>query len=216
MTDFLSQNDGSYQQPLNGPTPYQPSNYPPQNTAAGYSSSIPVNQTFITNAHYKTPCNCIVGFICVVFFIVGIAASIFIISSSRGKIQQIFIGFIPLIFSLVAVILGSCISLYFSINIDSSFRIITISKVKLFFCFSKKEVIEINHIKQVIVQTDYSTNCFIKGEHYNAFDVIFKLVDGNEVIGCTKIINKNGEGRKAFNIIRNALPNIGFGGDLTY
>ena len=216
MTDFLSQNDGSYQQPLNGPTPYQPSNYPPQNTAAGYSSSIPVNQTSITNAHYKTPFNFLVVFICAILFVIGIFYSIFIIALSKGNIKEILFGFIPLILPLAGVIVGSCMFLYYSINIDSSLRIITIRKVKLFFCFSTKKVIEINHIKQVIVQTDYSTNCFIKGEHYNAFDVIFKLVDGNEVIGCTKIINKNGEGRKAFNIIRNALPNIGFGGDLTY
>ena len=216
MTDFPPPTNGPYAQPLYGPTS---SNYPPQNPPTQYQPPIQVNQSSVSNAHYRTPCNCIVGFICVVFFIVGIAASAFMISTgiSSGDSQQILFGLLPLIFTLVAFILGSCISLYFSIDIENSFGTISIKKTKLFFCFSKKEIIEVNNLQQVIVQTDYSTNYEINGVHYNAFEIIFKLNDGREVKGCSGVIDKNGEGRRAFVVMRNALPqNIAFGGNLAY
>ena len=215
MTDFPPPNNNQYAQPLYGPS----TNIPPQNAPPQYQPPIQVNQSPVSNAYYKTPCNCIVGFICVVFFIVGIGVSAFMIYTgiSSGNSEQILFGLIPLVFTLVAVILGSCISLYFSLEIENSFGTIVIKKVKLFFCFSKKEILQINDLQQVVVQTDYSTTYEINGVHYDAFEIIFKLHDGREVKGCSGVIDKNGEGRKAFNIIRNALPqNIAFGGNLAY
>ena len=214
MSDFPPLNNGQYPQPLYD----SPTNFPPQNTPPQYQPPIQVNSP-VSNAHYKTPCNCIVGCICVAFFIVGIGASALMISTgiSVGNSEQILFGLIPLVFTSVAVILGSCISLYFSIDIENSFGTIIIKKVKLFFCFSKKEILQVNDLQQVVVQTDYSTTYEINGVHYDAFEIIFKLNDGREVKGCSGVIDKNGEGRKAFNIVRSALPqNIAFGGNLAY
>ena len=171
------------------------------------------------NVNYKTPCNCIVGTLVVIFFTVGIAASAFMIvnGATSGETKMILFGFIPLIFSAVATILGSCISLYWIISIQPTLGKITISRKKICFFFSKVEIVNINDIQQVIVQTDYSTSYEINGVHYNAFEVIFKLADQREVLGCRGVIDKNGEGRKAFTIIRNGLPQrIAFMGNLAY
>ena len=85
------------------------------------------------------------------------------------------------------------------------------------FCFSKQEVVQIKDLQQVIVQTDITTRYKKYRGRYYSFKVIFRLSDGREVKGCSEIIDKNGEGRRAFRIIRNALPSrIVFGGNLAY
>ena len=212
----MTDNATPYYQPLNAGIPYQ------NNPAPYQQQPIQVNQpvsSYGSDATYKTPCNCIVGFIVVIFFIVGVGVFSFMLADgiSRGHSQTILFAFLPLIFAVVATILGSCISLYVIINISASLGTIIINKKKMCFCFSKQEVVQINDLQQVIVQTDYTTNYEINGVHYNAFEVIFRLSDGREVKGCSGIIDKNGEGRRAFLIIRNALPpRIAFGGNLAY
>ena len=168
---------------------------------------------------YETPCNCIIGFIVVIFFIVGICLFSIILSNgiSKGQSKTIIIAFIPLTFVIIAIILGSVISLYFIINISATSGIIIINKKKVCFCFSKQEVLQINDLQQVIVQTDNHCHHTINGKRYNSFEVIFRLSDGREVIGCSGIMNKDCEGRRAFQFIRNALPpRIVFGGNLAY
>ena len=136
---------------------------------------------------------------------------------STGQTQTILMAFIPLIFSVVATILGSCISLYVIINISSTSGLIIINKKKMCFCFNKQECVQINDLQQVIVQTDTTTRYTECGERYYSFEVIFRLSDGREVKGCSGIIDKDGEGRRAFQIIRNALPQrIVFDGNLAY
>ena len=216
MTDFPPPTKDSYAQHFYGPTP---SNFPSQNTPIRYRRPIRVKKSSVSNVQYRTPCNCIFGFICVVLFIVGIVVSVALVSQgiSSGKSKEILFGLFPLFFTLVAIILGSCTSLYFSIDIENSFGTISITKVKLFFCFSKKEIIKVNDLQQVIVQTDPTTNYEINGVHYDSFEILFKLNNGREVKGCSGVIDKNGESRKAFNVIRSALPpNIPFGGNLAY
>ena len=204
-----------YYQPLTAGVSYQP-NTPPQ-----YQQPIQVNQpvSMGSNATYKTPCNCIVGFFVVTFFTVGVAVFAFMFASgiSSRQTSTILFSFIPLIFTAVAIILGSCISLYSIINISATLGTIIINNKKMCFCCSKQQILQINNLQQVIVQTDYSTNYEINGVHYNAFEVIFKLSDGSEIKGFSGVIDKNGEGRRAFQVIRNALPQrIGFGGNLAY
>ena len=213
----MTDNATPYYQPLTAGIPYQQNNPTPyqQQPIQVYQ---PVN-SYGSNATYKTPCNCIVGTIVVIFFIVGIGIFSFMIATgiSSGQTETILFAFIPFIFALIATILGSCISLYVIINISATLGTIIINKKKMCFCFSKQEIVQINDVQQVIVQTDYSTNYEINGVHYNAFEVIFKLVDGREVKGCSGIIDKNNEGRRAFQIIRNALPTrIVFGGNLAF
>ena len=213
----MTDNAAPYYQPSTTPEiPYQ------QNAQTPYQPPIEVYQpvnSYGSNVTYKTPCNCIVGFIVTIFFIVGIGVSLLMVTTGilNGDTETILFGFTPLIFSLVATILGSCISLYAIINISATSGLIIINKKKMCFCFSKQEVVQINDLQQVIVQTDYTTNYEINGVHYNAFEVIFRLSDGREVKGCSGIIDKNNEGRRAFQIIRNALPSrIIFGGNLAF
>mgnify|MGYP006873163350 CR=1 FL=1 len=200
-------NSGSTAYPLNSQTPIQ---QPP----------LQVNEpNYGKSAFYKTPCNCIMGCLVVVFFIVGIGVSVLMISMgiANDETQTALFGLIPLIFAVIATIMGSCISLYVTINISATLGTIIINKKKMCFCFSKQEVLQINEVQQVIVQTDYSTTYEINGVQYNAFEVIFKLIDGREVVGCSGIIDKNNEGRKAFQILKDSLPQkIGYGGNLAY
>ena len=218
MTDYPSQNSlntAPYADPLtSGPAAY------PLNNQTPVQPPIQVNQPIYgKNAFYKTPCNCITGCIVVVFFIVGVGASVLMIVNgiSSGETEEIFFGLIPLLFAVIATIIGSCTSLYVTINISPTFGNIIINKKKMCFCFSKQEILLIDDVQQVIVQTDPHTTYTINGVHYNAFEVIFKLSGGREVVGCSGIIDKNGEGRRAFQMIRESLPpKIGYGGNLAY
>ena len=206
----MSTNEPQYYQPLS-PTNYGNQNQPPIQVDQNYSPG--------GNVNYRTPCNCIVCTIVVIFFTVGILASAFMIFNGAlsADTKMIFFGFIPLIFTIIATILGSCISLYWKISILSTLGIIRIEQKKICSYFSKIKTIQINDLQQVIVQTDDSTSYEICGVHYNAFEVIFKLANQRQVKGCTGVIDKNGEGRKAFTVIRNGLPQrIVFGGNLAY
>ena len=172
-----------------------------------------------SKATYKTPCNYSNGFMVTIFFIFGVGFFSFMIAIGISNVQSqaILLAFIPLIFVVVATILGSCISLYVIINISSTSGLIIINKKKMCFCFNKQECVQINDLQQVIVQTDTTTRYTECGERYYSFEVIFRLSDGREVKGCSGIIDKDGEGRRAFQIIRNALPQrIVFGGNLAY
>ena len=218
MTDYPSQNimnTAPYADPLtSGSTSY------PLNNQAPMQAPLQVNQpNYGKNAFYKTPCNFITGCIVVSFFIAGIGASVLmiVVGISSGQTEMIFFGLIPLLFAVIATILGSCSSLYVTINISPTFGNIIINKKKMCFCFNKQEILQINDVQQLIVQTDPHTTYEINGVQYNAFEVIFKLSDGREVVGCSGIIDKNGEGRRAFQIIRDSLPpKIGYGGNLAY
>ena len=218
MTDYPSQNSlntAPYADPLtSGSTAYPPNNQTPVQVP------LQVNQpNYGKNAFYKTPCNFITGCIVVSFFIAGIGASVLmiVVGISSGQTEMIFFGLIPLLFAVIATILGSCSSLYVTINISPTFGNIIINKKKMCFCFNKQEILQINDVQQLIVQTDPHTTYEINGVQYNAFEVIFKLSDGREVVGCSGIIDKNGEGRRAFQIIRDSLPpKIGYGGNLAY
>ena len=135
----------------------------------------------------------------------------------KGQSKTILMAFIPLVFVIIAIICGSRKVLYFNINISVTSGLIIIDKKKICFCFSNQEVVQINDLQKVIVQTDKTTSYTINNVIYYSFEVIFRLSNGREVEGCSGIIDKDGEGRRAFRIIRNALPpRIFFGGNLAY
>ena len=167
---------------------------------------------------YKTPCNCVIGVITVAFFIVGFGLGAFLFYLYfTSKNMEIYVCFFPLIFGVVSIILGSCMSIFNTIDIDNSSGIVTVAKKKIFFCCNKTEVIQIGEIVQVVVKTDPTTTYEINGVPYNAFEVIFTLSNGREVKGCSGIIDKNGEGRRCFSTIRRGLPpKVTFSGNLAY
>ena len=167
---------------------------------------------------YKTPCNCVIGVITVAFFIVGFGLGAFLFYLYfTSKNMEIYVCFFPLIFGVVSIILGSCMSIFNTIDIDNSSGIVTVAKKKIFFCCNKTEVIQIGEIVQVVVKTDPTTTYEINGVPYNAFEVIFILSNGREVKGCSGIIDKNGEGRRCFSTIRRGLPpKVTYSGNLAY
>ena len=88
-------------------------------------------------------------------------------------------------------------------------------KLKIFSCFNKRETIFIGRILNVIIQVSPFHHFRVKRRmHVSAFEVIFELIDGSKVIAFSGIMD-GGESRKAFKILRNALPErISFSGNL--
>ena len=203
MADFQNQNETPYYELLT------PGKTETQKNPILYQSSNEVNQqtyNYGGNAIYRSPFNCNNCFFIVIFFFSGSFGIIMMISVgiSENRIEFILLSLFPLIFLIIAFIVGSTNNIYVVINISSTLGTIAITKRKFFFCFTKKEIIQINDVQQVIVDTKN-----------NLFNVIFKLSNGREVYGCSKIYDKNGKGKKAFEIIRNALPKrISFSGNL--
>ena len=223
MTDFPPPNNSNtspYYQTNDYNTPLN--NTYPQNNPDMYQPPIQVNQLYNSsgaNAIYKSPLDFIVCVIVTMFFIIGTGAAVllFYFGISSGDTGQTLAGLFPLLFTLISCIMGSLVTVYSSINIQTYLGTIIINKRKMCCCFNKKEILQIDDVQQVIVQTDHSTSYEINGVSYSAFEIIFKLRDGREVKGLHGVIDKDGEGRKAFAIIRNALPqNIAFGGNLAY
>ena len=199
----------------------------PMGTAASQQEPLTVNQEYNTNympgpgsnVTYTTPCNCIIGAIVTVFFIFGTTFFIVLIalaiSNQDGKF--VLISLFPLVFSIVATVLGIKYDLCASITVDQYLQTVVIKSKKMCCCYSGSNIIQISEIQQVIVQIDQTTSYRINRVNYNAFEIIFKLVNGREVRGCSGVINKNNEGARAASILRNTLPpNITFGGDLCY
>ena len=177
-----------------------------------------LTSVFTGKVTYKTPCNCVIGVITVAFFIVGFGLGAFLFYLYfTSKNMEIYVCFFPLIFGVVSIILGSCMSIFNTIDIDKSSGIVTVAKKKIFFCCNKTEVIQIGEIVQVVVKTDPTTTYEINGVPYNAFEVIFTLSNGREVKGCSGIIDKNSEGRRCFSTIRRGLPpKVTYSGNLAY
>ena len=144
------------------------------------------------------------------FFMIALA-----ITNGDGKF--VLISLFPLVFSIVATVLGIKYDLCASITVDQYLQTVVIKSKKMCCCYSGSNIIQISEIQQVIVQIDQTTSYQINRVNYNAFEIIFKLVNGREVRGCSGVINKNNEGARAASILRNGLPsNIPFGGELCY
>ena len=152
-----------------------------------------------SDAIYKTPCYDLSLHIFIVWcFAMPLAFFSFYIFScilNKGYFDIFFL--FVLIPPLIAFIVGSIINTRIIINISSTLGKITIEKKKLFCCFNKQEIIQINDIKQVsIKKTLFGDN----------FEIFFKLINEKEVKVCPRIENKSGEKNKAINIIKNSLP----------
>ena len=194
MTDFPNQNETPYYEPLtpgisfpqNNPTPDQP--------------SIQENKTNNNNGNdvvYRAPSDLPAAFILSFFFIFGIGASIifFIIMLFTKNLG--FIGgiIISLVGAVIIFFVGRTITINAVINISSTLGTITIKKIKLFFCYNYQEIVQINEVQQIIIE-----------DQEGLFYLKFILLDGKQVYGLNGIYNKNDEGRKALEFMRNALP----------
>ena len=199
----------------------------PMGVAAPQQEPLTVNQGYNSNympgpgsiVTYSTPCNCIIATVTTFFFIMGSSTFILMIAlaiaNQDGKF--VLISLFPLFIIVFVTVLGSKFNLCTSITVDHYLQMVIIKSKRICCCFSKTNTIQIGEIQYVIVQIDHKTNYNINGVNYNAFEIIFKLVNGREVRGCSGVINKSNEGARAASILRNALPpNISFGGELCY
>ena len=162
-----------------------------------------------TSVTYKTPLN--YGFMNIIFIIIGLFLSGLLIYSSFTISSNTVYFSIGSIASFVFVIVGYSIcslgSIYTKIHIDKSAGIITIEKVKTFVCFNVSVKIPINKIDQVFNKEEKKKDEDDKS--YFIFKILFRLLNGNEIEVC-ELENLN-ECKKAFNIIKSALPqNITF------
>ncbi len=176
-----------------------------------------IDVNFIGRITYKIPYDNFLHIWTIAFFIFGFGGSgiLFLIYFTLQN-TELYACYFPLIFIIVSIFVGSFMSPYRAIDIDNTSGTVTLTKAKVFSCFNKNEKIQINEIKQVVVKTDPKvTYKFMKGT-YNSFEVIFILSNGKQVKGCSGELDKNGEGRNCFSIIKKALPpKVTFSGNLT-
>ena len=219
MADYPSQNNTNtapYYQPLtndcnnsNNSTPYS------KNNENQNPLQIQENQQNISkdkgNNTYTTPkdscyyfCECIIYGLIFLGFIVSL--TLFFIEFHPSCLGALFLSLIGFFIGLILPPNS------YSINIDTYLGIITITVRKFFSCFNKKKKIRIIDIQQVIVESYFPYD-----ESLGRSRVAFKLLDGKEVKGLEIDDESKKEGRNAFLMLRNNLPqNIPFGGNLAY
>ena len=187
MTDYSTQYSSAQLTPIN---PSQNYSTPLETSPYNYISDNPAK---IVN--YKTSFMCFGILHPLVFSIVGLAATVFvIIEGMRDDNCPVYASFITFIFFIVGYTLGCLLTLRTKIHIDNSIGIISITKVKTFFWFNVTKIIQINKIQQV--------------EKWNSI-IYFIFLNGNKIEGCS--FQKRDECYKAFNIIKSGLPqNINF------
>ena len=191
MTDFYSmETAGPQQEPLT--------------INQGYNSTYMPGP----NVSYSTSCNCVIGTVITGFFIIGTSMFGFMMyfAITTQERELAFVSLFPLIFTIVAIVLGCKYHLCLSITVNYNLQTVVIKIIKLCFCCSKSKTIQIKEIHQVYVEIDDNNVQIINGVRYNTFEIIFKLVDGRKVMGCSGVINRNNEASRVASILRNALP----------
>ena len=221
MTDFTP-NYPLYYQPLNNITPNDKLINEAAKTPEQYQPQIQLNQNYNSsgiNATYKSPFFSTLCFIVIFIFLFATAfGSIMIVGAVKGEYKMMLAGLIvSLILYLSIFLAGSLINVNSIITIESSLGTVKIIRRKICCCFNRRYTININEIRLVIVQTDNRMTYKSGKNTINCFEIIFQLNNGREIKGCSGAIDENGEARKAFLTIRNALPSsIPFTGDLAY
>ena len=221
MTDFTP-NYPLYYQPLNNITPNDKLINEAAKTPEQYQPQIQLNQNYNSsgiNATYKSPFFSTLCFIVIFIFLFATGfGSIMIVGAVKGEYKMMLAGLIVSFILYLSIFLaGSLINVNSIITIESSLGTVKIIRRKICCCFNRRYTININEIRLVIVQTDNRMTYKSGKNTINCFEIIFQLNNGREIKGCSGAIDENGEARKAFLTIRNALPSsIPFTGDLAY
>ena len=173
-----------------------------------------------SNPTYSTPLNTHFIVMVTISFIAGIGVLSFSIASAiiDKKKSILWIGLLGIFFIIIGFIIGSCTSLATTITVDYNLGVIIFKTKKICCCFSISKVIQINQIQQVIVKNNFKTHIKLKkhGKIYFTFGISFKLTDGTKIKGCSSLIDRKNEGRKAFGFLKKNLPKqITFSGNLT-
>ena len=127
--------------------------------------------------------------------ITGVSIAACIIVMTTNPKPEIFISLIfPLALGFMFYCVGRNINIYVIINISYTLGTIIIEKKRMFHCYNKQEIIQINEVKELIIE-----------DQEGLFNLKFKLSDGKYVYGLNEMYD-NGEGKKVLEIMKNALP----------
>jgi len=196
MTDFHNKNETPNYEPLTDTNSCQQNELTPEEPPIQISE--PIN-SYGRNVTYRTPCQCSCKVCALLYgvFLSCVAMSAFIISIGiyQNQIKLIFIGLFPLIHSSIILFYGSSEYIFDIINISPTLGTILFKSISYLFCIDKRKVIQINDLDKVCITTSE-----------NSFEIIFKLSDGKEFRIYAGKCNGKVEGRKASQILRNALP----------
>jgi len=144
---------------------------------------------------YKTPyesCQ-------ILSFNIMLVVSIFISTIAIiANFNNVFV-YLSLLLPLIFLFMGSCITFRYYIAYDSSQKKIILKKEKIFKCFKKNQIIQINDIRKVIF-IRYEDN-----EANHCFKINFILVKEKNIT-VVDVFEKEGEYTKAFQSLKNILP----------
>ena len=111
---------------------------------------------------YKTPYGCVHIFLFIIFIIFSII-SLFIPILGFLKFNDGIMKYISILFPLLFLIMGFCITSVYYIIYDSSQKRIILKRAKIFKCITLNQIIQINDIQKVTLDkyADDSNNRFI-------------------------------------------------------
>ena len=166
---------------------------------------------------YKSSFNRLGFTIILSFYIIGISTLIgfILLGKYTNSPFWLFMLFFPIFIIILSTIFSCTISLYNSIIIDYEVGLIITRTQKFLCCLSQKNSFGLIEIEQIIIQKNKNIHYSNNGVHYNCFDVIFKLLNGQEIKGIDGLIDKNNECGKVIDFIKKNRPNtIPITGDL--
>ena len=157
---------------------------------------------------YKTPKR---SFLCICFslgvFIMITFYGFFTFIYINQRKKDIIYAFVFItIWCIAFMSIFGCRVLYSSITIDPISGTFLINNKKLCCCFSKTKEFKIDELKKVKIQKDY--RYYSKSNNmYRVFKVQILLQNNLIINGFSEVLDKNNESQKAYNILRNSLPN---------
>ena len=169
---------------------------------------------------YKTPFNCFYILMISLFFTGFLIGGIYIIYNwNKISLMWLYMIFIVIALIIIIIIASNC-GIGYIIDINKSLGITRTTKRKLLCCFNKTQDIQINEIREVIIETDYSLRFTMgrrKKKRYYGFQVMFTLSNGGNIQVLSGVYDKAGESDKCFKYLKRGLPqSVNFSGNLAY
>ena len=198
MSDFFTDNN------KNCPSPLYPqdSATPNEGFQSYFTQESPGNKTI-----YKTPKQTLYTIIClwnIVLMSISYGVLTYIYISQKDKyVIYAFVGIT--IFGIILMLFGGLGVFYTWITIDRTVGIFSIKKKKLCCCFSKTKEYKIDDLKKIIIEREYKTYSQTK-THFTFFTVEILLQNNLMITLISNYLVHNNESLKAFNILRNSLP----------
>ena len=150
---------------------------------------------------YYNQFNITVFVIFIISFILCSAFSIiFFIIFLDGRQTFIYYAITPIVILGIIVLFSSYYPLFSKIYIDIQKKLITITHIKILFCFNKYLYINMDDIELVSIEKN------TKLINYDAYNLIFKMKKDNKIIGLEGEIDKNYESQNLFEFLRTSLP----------